>query len=114
MVSRNLLRTLIVLMMALSAVYGGVRADGGAAREKGGNRSDALADFDLATVFADAPAFRERAKFRDPIVLAIAPDLVSCDNPDDPDNVEDVQIAGHCFLGRIRAAFLATNPDGTG
>lgn len=51
---------------------------------------------------------------RAPVVLSIAPDEVLCDNPDDPDNVEDVQIAGLCFFGSITSAFLTTNPDGTG
>ena len=52
--------------------------------------------------------------FRNPVVLSIAPDEVDCDHPDDPDNVEDVQIAGICFLGDITAAFLTLNPDGSG
>jgi hypothetical protein len=51
---------------------------------------------------------------RAPVVLSIAPDEVDCDNPDDPDNVEDVQIAGICFLGDIESAFLTLNPDGSG
>jgi hypothetical protein len=56
----------------------------------------------------------ELGRYRAPNVLSIAPDTIDCDNPDDPDGVEDVQIAGTCFLGRITGAFLATNPDGTG
>jgi len=52
--------------------------------------------------------------FRNPVVLSIAPDTVDCDNPDDPDNVEDVQIAGLCFFGSITAAYLTLNTDGSG
>ena len=51
---------------------------------------------------------------RAPVVLSIAPDTVACEDPDDPDNVEDVQIAGLCFFGSITSAFITTNPDGTG
>jgi hypothetical protein len=51
---------------------------------------------------------------RAPVVLSIAPDEVDCDEPDDPDNVEDVQIAGICFLNDIDSAFLTLNPDGSG
>ncbi len=51
---------------------------------------------------------------RAPVVLSIAPDDVDCDMPDDPDNVEDVQIAGLCFFGDIDSAFLTLNPDGSG
>ena len=42
--------------------------------------------------------------FRNPVVLSIAPDTVDCDNPDDPDHVEDVQIAGICVFGAITSA----------
>lgn len=52
--------------------------------------------------------------FRNPVVLSIAPDEIDCDNPDDPDNVEDVQIAGICFFGAITSAFLSLNADGSG
>jgi len=51
---------------------------------------------------------------RAPVVLSIAPDEVDCDHPDDPDNVEDVQIAGLCFFGDITSAFVTLNPDGSG
>ena len=51
---------------------------------------------------------------RAPVVLSIAPDEVDCDDPDDPDNVEDVQIAGLCFFNDIDSAFLTLNPDGSG
>ncbi|HQR37256.1 MAG TPA: hypothetical protein PLF26_02555, partial [Blastocatellia bacterium] len=51
---------------------------------------------------------------RGPVVLSIAPDDVNCDTPDDPDNVEDVQVAGLCFLGDITAAYLTLNADGSG
>jgi hypothetical protein len=52
--------------------------------------------------------------FRNPVVTSIAPDTVDCDNPDDPDRLEDVQITGICFFNSITRAFLATNRDGTG
>jgi hypothetical protein len=52
--------------------------------------------------------------FRNPVVLAIAPDVVDCDNPDDPDNVEDVVITGICFLDDITSGFLSLSPDGSG
>ena len=52
--------------------------------------------------------------YRNPVVLSIAPDTVNCDDPDDPDGVEDVQIAGICFRGDIVAAFLSLNADGSG
>jgi len=51
---------------------------------------------------------------RAPVVTSIAPDFVSCNNPDDStDRVEDVQINGICF-GRITSAFLTTTADGSG
>jgi hypothetical protein len=52
--------------------------------------------------------------YRNPVVLSIAPDTVDCDNPDDPDGLEDVQIAGICFLGSITSAYLTLNADGSG
>lgn len=52
--------------------------------------------------------------YRNPVVLAIAPDTVDCDDPDDPDAVEDVTISGICFRDSIVSGFLATNADGTG
>lgn len=52
--------------------------------------------------------------YRNPVVLSVAPDEVDCESPDDPDGVEDVQIAGLCFFGSIAAAFLSTSPDGSG
>lgn len=52
--------------------------------------------------------------YRNPVVLSIAPDAVDCDNPDDPDGVEDVQIAGICFRNDIASAFLSESADGTG
>lgn len=52
--------------------------------------------------------------FRNPVVLSIAPDEVDCLHPDDPDGVEDVQIAGLCFFGSISSAFLTIQPDGSG
>ena len=48
---------------------------------------------------------------RAPVVLAIAPDIVNCDDPDDPDNVEDVLISGLCFFGNITSAYLTLSPD---
>jgi hypothetical protein len=48
---------------------------------------------------------------RAPVVLAIAPDIVNCDDPDDPDNVEDVLISGLCFFGNIQSAYVTLSPD---
>jgi hypothetical protein len=66
-----------------------------------------------AVHFGAVPA-ASQLSFRAPVVLSIAPDAVDCDNPDDPDNLEDVQIAGLCFLGDITAAYLTLNADGSG
>ena len=63
--------------------------------------------------FGALPA-ESQLNYRNPVVLSIAPDEIDCGNPDDPDNVEDVQIAGICFLGDITTAFLTINPDGSG
>lgn len=49
-----------------------------------------------------------------PNVLAIAPDSIDGANPDDPDPVEDVQIAGSNFGGGITSAYLTTTPNGMG
>jgi hypothetical protein len=65
-----------------------------------------------AAPFAAAPS--AAPFYRNPVVLSVAPDEVDCDNPDDPDNVEDVQIAGLCFFGDITAAYLTLEPDGSG
>ena len=67
-----------------------------------------------ATLHFGALPADSQLNYRNPVVLSIAPDVVNCDDPDDPDNVEDVQIAGICFLGTITSAFLTTSPDGSG
>jgi hypothetical protein len=66
--------------------------------------------FVIATTSIESSA----QSYRAPVVLAIAPDVVNCDDPDDPDGVEDVTISGLCFLDRITGAFLSPNADGTG
>jgi hypothetical protein len=52
--------------------------------------------------------------YRNPVVTSVAPDVINCDNPDDPDGVEDVQITGLCFFDDITRAFLSLNRDGSG
>ena len=68
----------------------------------------------LAAAIPAGPVASATPFFRNPVVLSIAPDEVDCDNPDDPDHVEDVQIAGLCFFGDITAAYLTLTPDGSG